>query len=139
MGFPTLTERLRRINEVMVPAGRNHPYTIAEVAAGTGISESMVGYLFSGKRPNPSGETISKLARFYGVPTDYFLGDADSYRRIEKQLSDLQLLKVLSRQPIAEITELLGDMSDPDLAVIREVVEKFSQARANAKTDQALP
>lgn len=48
-------------------------YTQSEVSAETGISQSIIAYLESGKR-EPSLENLGKLIDFYEVSADWVLG-----------------------------------------------------------------
>lgn len=58
-----------RIKKARLDAG----YTQTQVANETGISQSIIAYLETGKR-EPSLENLGILADFYNVSTDYLLG-----------------------------------------------------------------
>lgn len=59
--------------EKMKEARKRTGYTQAEVAEETGISQSIIAYIETGKR-EPSIENLGILADFYGVSTDWLLG-----------------------------------------------------------------
>ncbi len=62
--FRVLLERFPR------PDGE--PYTVGEIAEGTRLSPTYVLMLRSGKRKNPTMETLRRLADFFGVPVALF-------------------------------------------------------------------
>ena len=51
----------------------NPPLTAADVARGTGLSESYVSLIFSGKRKMSSAFTVSYIASQLGVPMETVL------------------------------------------------------------------
>src|SRR5690349_17774020 len=107
MDSTTLAHRLARLIEVMRPAGRG-PYTVREIADGTGLSVAYVQFLLNGTRGrNPSQKTLGALARFFGVPVSYFVDDEDT-ARIEEQLEQLQLLAALRRAEVKSVATRLG-------------------------------
>ena len=48
------------------------PYSIREVARGTGVSASYISHILNKRRQNPSPEKLAKIAKFFGVSNDYF-------------------------------------------------------------------
>lgn len=60
-------------HEKMKEARKRTGFTQAEVAEETGISQSIIAYIETGKR-EPSIENLGILADFYGVSTDWLLG-----------------------------------------------------------------
>ena len=60
-------------HEKLKDARKRTGFTQAEVAEETGISQSIIAYLETGKR-EPSLENLGILADFYGVSTDWLLG-----------------------------------------------------------------
>jgi transcriptional regulator with XRE-family HTH domain len=121
---PTLAQRLARVIEVMHPADRG-PYTAREIAEGTGLSAAYVNFLLRGVRGRRvSDRTLSALAKFFGVPKSYFDLDQDS-ERIEEQLASLQLLAALRREEVRSIALRLGDLTDADLGLLREFVDRL--------------
>lgn len=63
----------------------------AELASKIGISESSLNRFLSGKTDKLGDEYIIKLARIFGVSTDYLLGETDTPERIDYDLSELGL------------------------------------------------
>lgn len=120
----TLAQRLARAIAAMKPAGRD-PYTAREIAEGTGLSVAYVNLLLAGQRGRRVSQgTLSKLATFLGVPVGYLADDEDS-ARIEEQLENLQLLAALKRAEVKQIATRLGELSDADLRLIREVLDRL--------------
>ena len=48
----------------------------AQLAAETGLTQSSIAYWETGKR-NPTAQAVIILARYFGVTTDYLLGEKD--------------------------------------------------------------
>ncbi|GAA2052396.1 helix-turn-helix domain-containing protein [Catenulispora yoronensis] len=118
----SLADRLDRLFRTMHPAGRAE-YTYEEVAAairesGTMISHTYVWQLRKGMRDNPTMRHLEGLARFFGVPTSYFL-DEDT-AEIDAQL---QLLAALREAPVRTIALRAADLSPAGLAAIQAMVE----------------
>jgi transcriptional regulator with XRE-family HTH domain len=120
----TLADKLNRLFTTVVPAGRG-PYSSEEVAQATGLSVSYVRYLRSGERDNPTKQSIEALATFFGVPPAYFFDDPDEVDRIDRQLDNLALLAALRRANVRHIATRLKDLSDDDLAMLSEFVNRF--------------
>ena len=128
----TLADKLGYLRRVTAPAGRG-PFTCAEVAAGTGLSESYVKYLCNGSKTNPSMETITQLARFFGI-TDvrYFFEDSDSdsdsdsdaVARVGQQLETLELLAALRQHNVTAVATRLGSLSQADLRLLHQAVNE---------------
>jgi hypothetical protein len=121
----TLAERLDSLFATVVPAGRG-PYSNAEVATATGLAASYIGYLRTGKRQNPTLQTLEVLARFFGVPVAYFYDD-DAEQRIEAQLEQLRALsslrQVLQREGVRDLAARMGGLSDGGIAAIGQLVD----------------
>jgi transcriptional regulator with XRE-family HTH domain len=118
-----LADKLNHLIERVVPAGRG-PYSSEEIAQATGLSVSYVRYLRSGARDNPTMQCVEALARFFGVPPAYFFDD-DEAARIDLQLDQLTLLAALRRDNVRRVAARLGGLSDPDLAILSEFVERL--------------
>ncbi|MCB0032768.1 MAG: helix-turn-helix transcriptional regulator [Anaerolineales bacterium] len=52
-------------------------YTHAEVEDATGLTAGYISHLRTGRRDNPTRQTIIKLAQFFGVPPAYFMEPFD--------------------------------------------------------------
>lgn len=66
--------RLEYLFATVHPAGRG-PYSIEEVAAGTGLSARYLTNLRRGIQANPTYRAIASLAGHFGVPAAYFFDD----------------------------------------------------------------
>jgi transcriptional regulator with XRE-family HTH domain len=119
-----LADKLNRLFATVVPAGRG-PYTSEEVAHATGLSVSYVRYLRTGDRDNPTKQSIEALAKFFGVPPAYFFDDPKEVERIDRQLDNLALLAALRRPSVRDLAARLKDLSDDDLAMLSDFVNRF--------------
>lgn len=106
----------------------------AELASKIGISESSLNRFLSGKTDKLGDEYIIKLARIFGVSTDYLLGETDIPERIDYDLSELGLSVqaatnlytknvnpdvvnlLLENESFAEVTYLISRYLDDDIA-----------------------
>jgi transcriptional regulator with XRE-family HTH domain len=66
--------RLEHLFLSVHPPGRG-PYSIEEVAQGTGLSARYVTNLRRGVQANPTYRAIASLAAHFGVPAAYFFDD----------------------------------------------------------------
>ena len=106
----------------------NHVKT-AEVSRQTGIPYSTLNEWSKGKTKKISGENLSKLAEYFGVPVDYFYTreyDLAEYREtLEKHLDGLPGFYL--DPEVAEIAQELHD--DPEMRGL------FKAARSLSKED----
>jgi hypothetical protein len=90
------------------------------------LSASLLRYLRSGERDNPTIQTLEALAQFFGVPVAYFYDD-DAAARIEQQLSQLQamaaLQQALQRDGVQQLATRMGELSDGGIAAIAQLVD----------------
>jgi transcriptional regulator with XRE-family HTH domain len=101
----TLAEKLQHLFASVRPAGRgeysNHEVATAiEAAGGPTISATYIWQLRKGLRTNPTLNHLEALARFFGVPTSYFLDD-EKADEIDAQLELLAALRDSKVQAIA--------------------------------------
>lgn len=109
--------------------------TQAELAAAIGVSESTVSGWVNGKVRNgrkewpvPSASDLGRVARFFGVSTDYLLGLHDvwgSFYDMPHRVSTCAYLG-LSRNALSSIEEIKGIR---DMAGHRATVETFENTR----------
>ncbi|WP_078870990.1 helix-turn-helix domain-containing protein [Streptomyces caatingaensis] len=80
-------QRLRRLIDVVYPAALGRPYMDTEIAKRTGLSNQYVGKLRKGQSV-PSLANAGRLAKLFGVSTDYFLNAPDhpAVRSVERNL-----------------------------------------------------
>jgi transcriptional regulator with XRE-family HTH domain len=96
------------------PAGRS-PYSNAEVAAlirkatGEPVSDMTIMKLRNGQAANPQKRLIGAMARFFGVPPDFFFDgyDDDQARLIQEQVEMLAMIRAADITP-AQLRVLLG-------------------------------
>ncbi|GAA1914921.1 helix-turn-helix domain-containing protein [Streptantibioticus ferralitis] len=98
-----LAERLNYLFAHMHPPGA--PYTNAHVAAeisqgteeygGVSLTEQYLSMLRNGKRANPSPDVLRAVAKFFGVPVGYLLGDlsASQAQRVEEEVRFLVAMR----------------------------------------------
>jgi len=58
-------------------------YSQGQVATYSDVSASLISLMEQGKRPNPSAEVLSAIARTLHTTTDYLLGLSENSRRPE--------------------------------------------------------
>ncbi|WP_340556775.1 helix-turn-helix domain-containing protein [Streptomyces sp. GSL17-111] len=99
----TLAERLGYLFANMHPVGS--PYTNAHVAeaisghpgeyGGVRLTEQYLSMLRNGRRVNPSPDVLRALAKFFGVPGGYLLGDlsATQAERVEEEVQFLAAMR----------------------------------------------
>lgn len=86
-GLAQIALRLDHLFEHRHPAGRG-AYTVAEVAAGTGISDTAIRQLRRGAKTNPTIDTLLKIASFFDVPPTYWVAAETPEEQFAKR--DLQ-------------------------------------------------
>lgn len=88
----SLADKLNRLFATVRPDS-SHEYSNEQVAAavreaGTPISQSYIWQLRKSKKTNPTLKHLQALARFFGVPTAYFVED-ETTARVTEQLARL--------------------------------------------------
>jgi transcriptional regulator with XRE-family HTH domain len=109
--------------------GRDKPYTLREVAQGTGIS---IGYLSEARRgtiENPSLDKIELLARFFGVHPSIFLepGPAESNTKGGSDEIADTLRQALAQPLVGQIALRAGAFSEVERSMILEIMDKVEQ------------
>ncbi|MBQ1052165.1 hypothetical protein KBX50_27385 [Micromonospora sp. C51] len=125
-GQNLLQSRLRELFQ-NAPPGRG-PYTEAEVAraltaAGDRITAEGIRSLLRSPNPNPKARTLQALARFFGVPAGYLLGDQET---LEGQSRDV---RVMARS----ITKL----SPASQAGLAEIIDNLLRVEEAARTGES--
>lgn len=121
----TFSRRLNKLFETVRPPGRTS-HTNAEVAAaltaaGHPISKPYLSQLRSGRRRNPSDETVAALARFFKVKPDYFFNDAYA-RKVDH---DLELLAQLRGYGLRRLSSRAFDLSEESQSLLTSMAEKL--------------
>ena len=101
----------------------------AVTAGGEPISHSYIGQLRAGDKDNPTIKHLRALARFFGVPVEYFTNeeiaaDVDRELRMLTALKDLQIKTVALRRTLLPEAE----RSLSELARIVEVIRDIEMA-----------
>lgn len=118
----TLAEKLDFLFRTVRRPGQRE-YTYEEVATAISrdqqekISASYIWYLRTGQRDNPTIKHLGALAKFFGVPTAYFI-DEPTGERVETELALLAALRDAGVRDVAlraaglssESLETIGDM-----------------------------
>lgn len=113
--------------------------TKKQVAQGVGINErAYIAYEY-GER-DVSTETLSKLADFYGVSTDYLLGRTTVKQMATEQPDPFQLLGFQKTVDDDEFTRLYNTLPDYVKQVFVDTMAKLAQATAsNLKKQSTHP
>lgn len=129
-GEHTLARRLNRVfDRIRKPDGSR--YSLREVAdavttAGEPISFAYIGQLRNGEKDNPSLKHLRGLARFFGVPVEYFTSDvlAEEVNReldLAAALRQVRARTIALRQSVVpEAEQAIGALTEL-LATIREL------------------
>ena len=72
----TFAERLRNIRESSRNPATQEPYTVREIAEGTGLSQTYIRVLLRGEVEMPSAARVQRLARFFGATIEELTGEA---------------------------------------------------------------
>lgn len=110
--------------------GREKPYTLRDVAQGTGIS---IGYLSEARRgniENPSIDKIELLARFFGVNPGIFLEPGPSDPAMPAGGGDAipdALRHALTQPLMDQIVLRAGAFSEVERSMILEIMDKVER------------
>jgi len=116
------------IEGVRSPSGR--PYTNAQIAAGSGLSEAAVAALRSGDRPNPTINTISALAQFFGVPEERLMPP-------DQDVPESELTAVLADADVRNIALRSAGLSPGSLKMIEAVVARVRKLEGLDRSDDS--
>lgn len=118
-------ERLNKLFDMVHPPGRP-PHTNSEVcdvlaAGGHPISKPYLSQLRSGRRTNPSEETVAALARFFKVNPSYF-SDHVYAAKIDH---DLELLSQIQGYELRRLSSRAFDLSEESLNLLTSLADKL--------------
>ncbi|MBV9845272.1 MAG: helix-turn-helix transcriptional regulator [Kutzneria sp.] len=127
-GRSLLAGRLNRLFDDIRPEGRNgRRWTNDEVAVALKRSEptmrvsgAYLSALRTGAKRRPSTEILIALARFFGVPLDYFVDD-DAAARTE---AELELAKVAGNLGVRRLALRALELSPEALATVTEIIDQ---------------
>ncbi|MFE2145173.1 hypothetical protein ACFXA3_26125 [Streptomyces sp. NPDC059456] len=130
-----LAVRLEYLFAHVQPTGRRH--TLQEVVDGikdgdggdTTLSVGRLSMLVNGKVPNPTIGTLRSLARFFGVPTAYFVDD-DVAAQTMAQLGLLNALRANDVRAVALRAAAVAASSAHGIDLVRTLVERAGRTAA---------
>ncbi|MFJ7275464.1 helix-turn-helix domain-containing protein [Kitasatospora sp. NPDC098663] len=125
-GPALIAKRLNYLFKHRHPAGRG-PYTIAEAAAGTDVSESTIKQLRSGAKANPTINTLRALAAFFDVPPTYWVTDNP-----EQVFAERDLVNAMRDAGVQSIALRSQGLSAKNMARITDMLDM-------ARESQGLP
>ncbi|MFI6703740.1 helix-turn-helix domain-containing protein [Streptomyces sp. NPDC050509] len=112
--------RFRRVISVIYPKDLGRPWRDSEIAEGTGLSGTYIGNLRKGSQ-KPSLENAVKIAKFFGVPLDYF-SDSATAQAVERDLRKIEALRDARVERIAmRAAGLPPAMQDAALTVVEQL------------------
>ncbi|MEV5599488.1 helix-turn-helix transcriptional regulator [Streptomyces sp. NPDC052496] len=143
--------RLRRLIEVSFPAAQGRPYTDIEIGRHTGLSNQYVGKLRKGQSV-PSLVNAGRLARLFGVSTDYFLSPPDhpAVRSVERDLRmvearraaggavDARNAGLLDDEEVRRIAEGAAELPPAMRGPVRVVIEQLRKAVGLGGGDESV-
>ena len=114
----TMRDRLNYLFETVRPPGKPR-YSVREVAEAIkrdqnfDISAAYINYICTGERENPGVQQVSAIARFFGVPAAFLLGEGDT-GHVARELEQLR-----DAVRVREKLEAADDaMNDPGVRVV---------------------
>ncbi|QXE35662.1 helix-turn-helix transcriptional regulator [Streptomyces sp. GMY02] len=112
--------RFRRVISVIYPKDLGRPWRDSEIAEGTGLSGTYIGNLRKGTQ-KPSLENAVKIAKFFGIPLNYFT-DSATARAVERDLRKIEALRDARVERIAmRAAGLPPEMQDAALTVVEQL------------------
>jgi transcriptional regulator with XRE-family HTH domain len=111
--------------------GREYSHReVAEAITSSGepISHSYIGQLRAGDKDNPTIKHLRALARFFGVPVEYFTNE-EIAADVDRELRTLTAMKELQIKTVALRSTLLpeAERSLAELARIVEVIREIEK------------
>jgi transcriptional regulator with XRE-family HTH domain len=103
------------------------PYSVAEVAAATGISESTIRQLRQGSKRNPTMKTVQILAAHFRVTEDYFSKEM-SGTDVDRVVIALKLLDIMERAGVQDIFLRASELSVDGMRMVGAVVDTACKA-----------
>ncbi|WP_030458966.1 helix-turn-helix transcriptional regulator [Kitasatospora sp. NRRL B-11411] len=109
------------------PEGRG-PYSIPEISAGTGISESTLKGMKGGGNDNPKINTLVAVAKFFDVPPDIWVTD----KPLAEVLIDRDLHNAMRDAGIESIALRSRDLTPENRKLVADMITV-------ARKSQGLP
>ncbi|MEU9041498.1 MULTISPECIES: helix-turn-helix transcriptional regulator [unclassified Kitasatospora] len=127
-GVARIAARLGYLFEHRHPEGRG-PYTIAEVVAGTGISESSIKQLRRGAKANPTINTLTAISSFFDAPPTIWVVPDDE---VETVLARRDLTTAMRDSGVQSIALRSQGLNARNMARITDMIDM-------ARESQGLP
>ncbi|GAA3855755.1 helix-turn-helix domain-containing protein [Saccharothrix violaceirubra] len=127
-GRKTLAQRIDYLFRTVRPPHRRE-YTYEEVAQAVArdqretISASYLWYLRTGQRDNPTLKHLTVLARFFGVPTAYFVDEPTG----ERVVAELALLAALQDAGVRDVALRAAGLSPASLETIGDMIARVRE------------
>ena len=118
--FATLLNQLFATR--LSPEGR--PYTLTEVSQATGISVPYLSYVRKGTIGAVPVHRAAPLARFFGVPLDYFSQDEPPVEMLDDDVRE-----ALAQPLVRELVLRVGHLSMTQRALVLEILEHIDHLR----------
>jgi transcriptional regulator with XRE-family HTH domain len=122
----TLAAKLDYLFRQVHPRARGE-FSYREVAAGVEsaggptISPTYIMYLRKGERTNPTMQHLEALAKFFGVPTAYFLDDDTTVRTVE----ELDVVAAMRDEDVRTLALHVSELSPEGRAAVARMVEEL--------------
>ena len=104
------------------PEGR--PYTLTEVSQATGMSVPYLSYVRKGTIGAVPVHRAAPLARFFGVPLDYFSQDEPPVEMLDDDVRE-----ALAQPLVRELVLRVGNLSLAQRALVLEILEHIDHLR----------
>lgn len=132
-----MAAQLDRLFDDIRPHGpRGRPYTNEEVATavkrvnpGIRVGGAYLSALRKGTKRNPSTELLAALARFFGVPTSYFLDETTA----AQATAEIELAKVARNLGVRNLALRALELSPEGLAAVTQIVEHVLEGDTRAQ------
>lgn len=120
----SFAEKLDFLMRTVYPRDRV-PYTLGEIAEGSGISPGYVHALRRGRKTNPTIEAVEGLARFFKVPVAAFF-DAEIAEAVAR---DMQLFVSLRDSDVLAVATRIAELPPEARQALAGVVEQLARSR----------
>ena len=114
----------------LTPSGR--PYTLTEVAKGTGMSLPYISILRKGMITKVPFQRVAALAKFFRVPLDYFDQEGPPVDTMDSLIRD-----ALEKPLVRDVVLRAGRLGTTQLALVLQMLEHAEQIVQGLKTPSA--
>lgn len=128
------------IRERIVDLKRTANITNKTISEKTGISESLLSRIESGKQPSVTDDVVLKLSRFFGVSTDFLLGRTNVPDKKNYTIEELGLSAQVARNLYTgsvDVNVVNRLLSEPEFATLALMIaDYFDDSYATALATQ---